>query len=217
MTISKLLLDLDGTLTDSKPGITRSIVHALSKMGLPAPPDTELVKLIGPPLKHIFATLMPDPTDADVDEAITLYRERFADVGLFENSVYHGIPESLEKLIADGYHLFLATSKPRIFARRILEHFKLDHLFNAIHGSEMDGTRQDKSELIDHVLRSENIKKDEAAMIGDRSHDIVGGLANNLHTIGVLWGYGTKLELETAGVHDIATIPGDLNEIYTKA
>ena len=210
MTITNLLLDLDGTLTDSRPGITRSIDHALTRLGLPVPSEAELVQLIGPPLKQTFARLLPDPTEVNVDEAVTLFRERFADIGIFENSVYSGIPESLEKLLSDGYHLFLATSKPQIFARRILKHFNLDHLFQGVYGSEMDGTRQDKANLIEHLLETEKINCKEAVMIGDRSHDIIGGIANNLHTIGVLWGYGSKLELESAGVHHLVAQPGDL-------
>ena len=210
MTIKNLLLDLDGTLTDSRPGITRSIDHALTRLGLAIPSEVELVQLIGPPLKQTFASLLPDPTGVNVDEAIRLFRERFADIGIFENSVYSGIPESLEKMLSDGFHLFLATSKLQIFARRILKHFNLDHFFHGVYGSEMDGTRQDKADLIEHLLETENINCQEAVMIGDRSHDIIGGIANNLPTIGVLWGYGSKLELESAGVHILAAQPADL-------
>ena len=210
MTIKNLLLDLDGTLTDSRPGITRSIEHALTRLGLPVPAEAEMVQLIGPPLKQTFEQLLPDPTEVNVDEAIRLFRERFTDIGIFENSVYSGIPESLEKLLSDGCHLFLATSKPQIFARRILKHFNLDHFFEGIYGSEMDGTRQDKTGLIEYLLETENLKNKEAVMIGDRSHDILGGIANNLQTIGVLWGYGSKLELESAGVHSLAAHPDDL-------
>jgi phosphoglycolate phosphatase len=210
MTIKNLLLDLDGTLTDSRPGITRSIDHALTSLGLPVPAEAEMVGLIGPPLNQTFEKLLPDPTRVNVDEAIRLYRERFTDIGIFENSVYSGIPESLEKLLSHGYHLFLATSKPQIFARRILKHFNLDHLFQGIYGSEMDGTRQDKTTLIGYLLETENLNSNEAVMVGDRSHDILGGIANNLQTIGVLWGYGSKLELESAGVHSLAAQPHDL-------
>ncbi|MBP19946.1 MAG: HAD family hydrolase [Gammaproteobacteria bacterium] len=207
----KLLLDLDGTLTDLKPGISRSIEYALVKLGLPVPSEEEFVNLIGQPMKKIFSELLPDPTDDDINNATALYSERFADEGIYENSVYPGIKESLENFHEMGVGLYLATSKPHTYAARILEHFKMDHLFRGVHGSEMDGTRQDKTELISYVLETEGITPRHATMVGDRAHDIKAGLANNIQTVGVLWGYGTKDELISAGADLVVDRPADLD------
>ena len=210
----KLIFDLDGTITDSKPGITKCIEHALQKLNLPLPPEDDLVALIGPPLKETFGQLLPNPTQQNINEAISLYRERFADVGIFENSVYPGIHEALESFKEMGVSIYLATSKPQVFAKRILQHFELDQLFSGVYGSELDGTRQDKTELLQYLLASEKIPLRHAAMIGDRSHDIKGGKANNIQTVGVLWGYGTQDELVTAGADLIAEEPEDLNWLF---
>jgi phosphoglycolate phosphatase len=183
----------------------------MQALQLPVPNENELVGLIGPPLTETFGELLPDPTEKDIDQAIFLYRERFADVGIFENSVYPGIQKALEKFSQMGVSLYLATSKPHIFARRILEHFDLAHLFKAVYGSEFDGTRQDKTELIGHLLETQKLFRQHTTMIGDRSHDITGGKANGLQTVGVLWGYGNQEELIKAGADLIIEEPDDLN------
>ena len=144
-----VLFDLDGTLTDPREGITRSIAHALERMGVEPPPLDQLTFAIGPPLRPTLAKLIGDETPTAVERALAFYRERFADVGLFENAVYEGIAEALRRLADQGATLYVATSKPRVYAERIVRHFDLDAHFEAIHGCELDGTREDKRDLLD--------------------------------------------------------------------
>lgn len=205
MMAGTVLLDLDGTLTDPQVGITRSIRHALETLDLPVPAEPELLSFIGPPLKDTFDRLFGD---ADLTQrCLALYRERFSTVGLYENRVFAGIPEMLEILRSAGYRLILATSKPHVFARRILEHFDLAKYFSAIHGAELDGTRAQKSALIAHILAAENVTAGTAVMIGDREHDVLGAGANGIETIGVLYGYGDVAELQAAGVAAMVMSP----------
>ncbi|MBU1172847.1 MAG: HAD hydrolase-like protein [Proteobacteria bacterium] len=195
----KLLFDLDGTLTDPFHGITRSISHALVKLGKPAPPMESLGWCIGPPLRESFSTLLGSDDPKDVDAALVMYRERFGTVGLFENEVYEDIPETLSTLQEIGHTLYVATSKPGVFAQRIIDHFGLGRYFKKVYGSELDGTRSDKASLISHIIQRESISCQRAVMIGDRKHDILGAKANGLLGLGVLWGYGTREELEASG------------------
>ncbi len=148
-----LLFDLDGTLTNPFQGITKCISYALEKMGNPSPPREELIWCIGPPLKYSFAKLLRTDNKDLVEKALAFYRERFGTVGLFENEVYEGIPEALETLQAKGHRLYLATSKPRVYAERIMDHFGLTRYFNHIYGAELDGTRNDKTSLISYILQ----------------------------------------------------------------
>ena len=152
-----VLFDLDGTLTDPREGITRSLAYALERMGVAAPPPESLTFAIGPPLRASLARLLGDDDPAVVERALALYRERFADVGLFENAPYAGIEEALQAACAAGATLFVATSKPQVYAERILRHFGLDAHFTAIHGCELDGTREDKRELLEHLLARHRI------------------------------------------------------------
>lgn len=194
-----LLFDLDGTLTDPFHGITRCISHALLELGRTAPPQVDLRWCIGPPLKSSFAKLLASDDDRLTEEAVAIYRERFGTVGLFENNVYEGIPEALEALQGMGHRLYVATSKPTVYAKQIVEHFGLQPYFRAVHGSELDGTRSDKTVLIAHILKREAIAPSETRMVGDREHDMIGAKANGVCGIGVLWGYGTQAELEASG------------------
>ncbi len=193
-----LLFDLDGTLTEPKTGITRCIQYALERLGQTPPSEAELVSYIGPPLSQTFALFLGND-DARVAQAVTFYRERFAEVGMYENEVFAGMDETLASFVADGHRLFLATSKPHYFAEKILHHFDLARHFEAIHGAEMDGTRQDKADLIAYILQMEELSAAQTAMIGDRKHDILGARANGVTAIGVLWGYGSAEELAGAG------------------
>ncbi|MCG7394854.1 HAD family hydrolase [Microvirga sp. ACRRW] len=206
MTIA--LFDLDGTLTDPKTGITRCIQYALEKLGRPVPHADELTWMIGPPLVAGFTKLFGAPDDAM--EAVRLYRERFSDVGLFENEVYPGIPAVLEILQDAGVRLFVATSKPHVFARRIIEHFGLSHFFHEVYGSELDNRNADKRDLIRHILDEERFDPLRAVMIGDREHDAIGARANGIAGIGVTWGYGSRQELLDAGVTCFVDRPGEL-------
>jgi phosphoglycolate phosphatase len=202
-----VFIDLDGTLTDPKPGITRSIQYALERLGAPVPATDELLWCIGPPLHGSFVKLVGEARAA---AAVERYRERFADVGLFENAVYPGIPEALAALAQPGRALYVASSKPHVFVDRIVRHFDLGQHFTALFGSELDGTRTDKTELLRHAMAETGCSTATALMIGDRSHDIVGARNNGIAAIGVLYGYGSLEELEGAGATCFAHSPAEL-------
>lgn len=192
-----LLFDLDGTLTDPREGITRCVRHALSAVGAAVPHDEELVRWIGPPLHQSFRDYLGE--DEVVARAVEAYRARFAERGMFENRVYLGVPEALAELRGRGWTLFVATSKPAVFARKILEHFGLSAYFAGVYGSELSGERSDKAELIAHLLATEGVTSACATMIGDRAHDVLGARRNDVRALGVLWGYGSRTELQEAG------------------
>jgi len=207
MDLDAIYFDLDGTLTDPKPGITRSIQYALQKLDHPTmPTEDELTWCIGPPLRASFVRLLGAETSADL--AVSYYRERFSDVGLYENGVYDGIGEVLTKLCASGHRLFVATSKPHVFAERIIDHFGLRDHFERVFGSELDGTRVDKSHLLEYALKQASVDPAKTLMIGDRGHDMVGAKNNGMKGIGVLYGYGTRDELLDAGAQHVCATPG---------
>jgi phosphoglycolate phosphatase len=205
-----LLFDLDGTLTNPFSGITKCIGYALDRLGKESPPKESLHWCIGPPLKDSFAKLLASDDDAITEKAVAFYRERFSTVGLFENEVYDGIPEALEALRKNGHTLYVATSKPAVYAERIIAHFDLQRYFKCVFGSELDGTRSDKTSLISHILKRELIAPSETWMVGDRVHDIVGAAQNGVYGFGVLWGYGTKDELENSGARALFKTPREL-------
>jgi phosphoglycolate phosphatase len=207
-----VLFDLDGTLTDPKIGITTCIQYALHQLDYESPETEQLLWCIGPPLTVSFAKLLQTNDKALIDRAITLYRDRFATVGLFENALYPQIPETLKSIRAAGYQTYIATSKPHVFAKRIIEHFALTSLFDGIYGSELDGTRSDKAELIQHILLTENLIPAKTVMVGDRSHDAIGAKKNQLLAIGVTYGYGTEEELKLHGVDLIANSPEEITQ-----
>lgn len=208
LSVSTAVFDLDGTLTDPKPGITRSVQYALEKLGRPVGDADDLLWMIGPPLRQSFVALLG--SEAEADEAVRLYRERYGVTGLFENEVIAGIPALLDGLADAGIRLFVATSKPRVFAERILAHFGLADRFASIHGSEFDGTRTDKRDLLRHVVASEGIAAPAAVMIGDREHDAIGAREVGMPAIGVRWGYGSDEELLAAGVVALVDTPADI-------
>ena len=207
-----VLFDLDGTLTDPKIGITTCIQYALHQLNYDAPETDQLLWCIGPPLTVSFAKLLQTTDKFLIDRAITLYLDRFATVGLFENALYPQIPETLKSIRAAGYQTYIATSKPHVFAKRIIEHFDLTSLFDGIYGSELDGTLSDKAELIRHILLSENLNPTKTVMVGDRSHDAIGAKKNQLLAIGVTYGYGTEEELKLHGVDLIANSPEEISQ-----
>jgi phosphoglycolate phosphatase len=211
-----LLFDLDGTLTDPFPGITKCIQHALVSLGRPSPPAENLRWCIGPPLKKSFATLLGSEEAHMADAALAKYRERFGSIGLFENAVYPEIETALDALRKAGYSLGVATSKPTVFAERIVEHFGLKKYFRAVDGSELDGTRTDKTTLIAHILKRDTIVPGDALMIGDREHDMIGARENGVAGLGVLWGYGSREELAAAGAYACAALPKDLSAMIKK-
>ena len=204
------LFDLDGTLTDPREGITRSIAHALERMGVAPPPLDDLVFAIGPPLRASFARLLGTDSREAVERAIVLYRERFADVGLFENRPYDGVAAMLEALRTSGVRLIVATSKPTVYARRIVERFALAPHFEEVHGCELDGTREDKRDLLAHVLPRHGIEARSCAMIGDRGADMRAARHHGVAGLGALWGYGTREELLAEGAVAFCRAPGEI-------
>ena len=205
-----VLFDLDGTLTDPREGITRSIAYALERMGVAPPPLADLTFAIGPPLRRSLATLLGTEAGEAVERTLAFYRERFADVGLFENAPYDGIAETLAELSRRGATLYVATSKPRVYAERIVRHFALDAHFVAVHGCELDGTREDKRDLLAHLLPHHGIDAREAVMIGDRGADMIAARHHGLQALGALWGYGTREELEAAGAQRLCALPREI-------
>lgn len=208
-----ILFDLDGTLTDPKEGITKSVAYALESFGIHVEDLDSLCKFIGPPLKESFMVYY-GLDDAQGDQAVEKYRERFAVTGLFENKVYPGIREMLELLKEQGKTLLVATSKPSIYARQILEHFDLMKYFAFLSGSELDGTRVDKAEVITYALQENKIQDlSKVIMIGDREHDIIGANKNGIDSIGVLYGYGCREEFEKNHASYVAKQVEELKEI----
>jgi len=190
-----IIWDLDGTVTDSSPGIFNAARFALSHFDIEKE-NNYLKQILGPPLHKSFETLF-GLTKNDAEKAVKLFREYYSDKGLFENIPYTGINTLLEKLKEDGKRLYLATSKPEVFANKILKHFGLSEYFDFTAGSLLDNSRSDKADVIAHVIESSgSIIKKSAIMIGDRKHDIVGAKAHNIKSIGVLYGYGSAEEFE---------------------
>lgn len=212
-----VLLDLDGTLTDAGPGIVNCINYALDDMGIERPDDATMRTFLGPPLADTFGRHF-GMTSAQIDHAIAKYRERYHDVGLFENAVYDGIPEVLQALTDAGLVLAIATSKPTYSATRILEHFGLDHYLAFIGGADLAGVRHDKASVIEHTmdeLRAMDRLDADARliMVGDREHDVHGARAHGIDTIGVLWGYGSQDELRSAGAAQLVETPQTLRAL----
>ena len=194
MQFSTLLFDLDGTLTDPREGITRSVQYALAKLGIDEPDLRALEHFIGPPLLQCFMnTYQLD--EATAWQAVNFYRERFRETGLYENRPFAGIHALLAQAREQGRRLFIATSKPTVFAEQIARHFEFAQYFEAIYGSELDGTRTHKGELIAHLLAQEGLNPVECLMIGDREHDLIGARTNNLACAAVGYGFGSEAEL----------------------
>ena len=208
-----ILFDLDGTLTDSSPGIINSIIYALEKYNISVDDMSVLKKFLGPPLHESFKEFYGFD-DEKAMEAVKYYREYFSTKGLLENQVYDGIKELLENLSDNGKRLIVATSKPQEFTDRIMDHFYLTKYFEFVAGSNMDGTRSKKADVIEYVLKKCKIKdKSRAVMVGDRKHDIIGANAVGIDSIGVEYGYGDYDELNTAGATQIAKTVSDLKSI----
>lgn len=189
-----ILFDLDGTLTDPRLGITRSIQYALAKLGIDEPDLSRLEHFIGPPLLQAFMQFYGFD-EAKAWEAVNFYRERFRVTGLYENLVFDGVPQLLETLNGQGRTLYIATSKPWEFAREIARHFAFDQHFKMIYGSELDGMRTNKVELIRHLLDEEGLDPAHTLMIGDRKHDLIGARSNGLQSVAVGYGFGSREEL----------------------
>lgn len=211
--VTTVFLDLDGTLIDPKPGITRSFQHALAQMGLPVPDQNDLTWTIGPPIRDSLLQL--GVSRPRLDEAVHHYRDHYTGQGLLDCTVYPAVPDMLADLRSAGHSLCLATSKPLVFARRITRHFGLDTPMAMQFGSELDGTRDDKSDLLAHALQVTGAMPETCIMIGDRRFDVLGAQANGIATIGALWGYGGQAELNAAGVDMLAHNPADIPGLIT--
>ncbi|MCU4615061.1 HAD-IA family hydrolase [Acinetobacter lwoffii] len=197
--IKNILIDLDGTLTDPKVGITTSARYGLEKIGHPISDEINIDWIIGPPLKASLAKILNVEADHVLaEQALMGYRERFAVKGLYENHVFEGVAETLAELKRRGYRLFVATAKPTVYAKQILEHFDLAQYFTDIHGSELNGDRTNKAELIQYILAQQQLQADQCMMVGDREHDIFGARHNGIETIAVSYGYGSQEELALA-------------------
>lgn len=208
-----LLFDLDGTLADSRPGIISSIRQSLEAAGLPVPAAEELHWCIGPPILHSFEKLMGLDSPHLFTPTVEDYRKRYREVGIFDCTIYPEIPETLAALKAAGYTLHVATSKALVFAETVIDHFGLRGYFTSVNGSELDGTRADKAELIAYILETQGIPKERVFMIGDREHDMIGAVKNGIPGIGALWGYGSGKELMGSGATACVRVPRLLPEI----
>lgn len=212
MGYSIAVFDLDGTITDSGTGIMNAIRYAIEKKKFAEPPEKVMRSFIGPPLREQFQSVF-GLDESESREMVELYRVYYEDRGIFENRVYDGVPEMLETLKNKGVTVLMATSKPEKYAKVIAEHFGLLRYFDFIGGACMDGTRTAKDEVIGYVIEACGISEEErkqAVMIGDRRHDILGAKKTGLHSMGVLYGYGSREELEEAGAEEIVCLPCDI-------
>ena len=208
-----LFFDLDGTLTDSVEGITNSVEYALGQFGIIVNDKAELKRFVGPPLVPAVMECYGFD-DPNAKKAVAFYRERFQDIGIFENRVYDGIKELLEGLKNKGYTLVIATSKPEVFAKRIADHFDLAKFFTYIAGATFDGKISTKTEVIEYAIKALGLKdRSEIIMIGDRHHDAEGAKETGLDSIGVLYGYGSREELTEAGATYIAPTVEDIAKL----
>ncbi len=202
------LIDLDGTLTDPGLGITNSIIYALNKYGINAE-RSSLYRFIGPPLRETFMDHFFFSREQS-EEAVRYYREYFEVKGIFENEVYPGIPGLLDTLCSQGKRLYVATSKPELYAKKIIGHFGLTRFFAGVYGSNMDGSMTSKTEMIAHLIRHAGCAAELTVMIGDRKYDILGARENGLCSVGVKYGYGEPGELEESCPDYIAESVGEL-------
>ena len=194
-----ILFDLDGTISDPKMGITKSVRYSLKSFGIEIDNTDELTPFIGPPLRDSYKKFYGF-TDSEAETAVAKYREYFAETGIFENTLYNGIAEMLKALKTLDKTLVIATSKPTVYAVRILEHFNIGDYFKFVSGSELDGTRSKKDEVIAFAMKNCGITSaDSTIMVGDREHDIIGAKKSGIDSVGVLYGYGDYDELSNAG------------------
>lgn len=211
--VKTILFDLDGTLTDSGEGIINCATLALTHFGLPVPDRETMRQFVGPPLRDTFIKFGV-PADK-AEEAITVYRSRYLPIGKYENEPYAGIRELLERLQAEGHRLYVATSKPETTALDILTRFDLARYFDRICGATMDGSRDEKSQVIAYLLE-QTPEAGNAIMVGDTAFDVLGAAAHGIPTIGVSWGYGEVRDMEAAGAKAIAHTMDELYALLTE-
>lgn len=206
-----LLFDLDGTLTDSTEGIIKCLVNAITQMGFAVPEDSN--KFLGPPIRQSFAEFC-GMNEEQVNQAVKIFRERYSTVGLFENRVYEGVSEMLDRLKKGGKRLMVATSKPQVYAIRIFDRFGLSQFFEFVGGAELDGSRDYKDEVIEYVLAQRGITdRSKVLMIGDRRQDVFGAHKTGIKCMGILWGFGSIEELKDAGADFIAETPDEATDM----
>ena len=212
---STVLLDLDGTLIESKPGIVASYWAMLRDLG--HEPDTaiDLDFVIGPVITDVIGEVLAPYGDTRVDQAVAAYRRHYGASGIYDVKLYDGIEALLASLDAAGSAMYLATSKRTTFAVPILEHLGLTHYFTGVYGSEPDGFRDHKPELIAHIMRRHHLQAEETVMVGDRRYDIAGAHAHGLRAIGVVWGYGSRAEFDQAGADLVIETPAELAKVLT--
>lgn len=208
-----ILFDLDGTLSDNSEGIIAGVRHALRRSGTKVPNENDLGCFIGPPLDYAFGKFCKMSDDAAA-KAVVYYREYYREHGIFANVMYDGIPEMLSKLKSAGRRLFIATSKPEEFSRKIASHFGIDSFFDFIGGADFEGVREHKVDVIRYVISTCGIDPDNAAMIGDRMYDIDGAIRCGITPVGVLYGFGSREELENAGAVAVADQPSDIVKLF---
>lgn len=208
-----ILFDLDGTLTDPKEGITKCFQYALAHFGIDEPDLDKLEVVIGPPLRDSFIEFYGF-TKEDAKKAEKKYRERFATLGMYENKIYEGISSMLQKLRDAGKQLAIASSKPTVFVEKILEHFEIKEHFHHIIGSNLDGTRSDKAEVVDAAIAGfGEVNKEDIIMVGDRKFDVIGAHERGVEVIGVAYGYGGEEELVESGADYVVKTVEELEKV----
>ena len=207
MPITTLFFDLDGTVSNNFDGIARCLNFALKQLRLRELSDAEVLPFVGPPFRESLPRVFPG---IDTEAALRFYRERYQDKGWLENNLYEGIADAIRALHLQGFTIALCTSKPRIFAERIIEHFQLGRYFDGIHGPELDGKFDRKTDLLAHLVEHYKVVPSHAVMIGDRDKDIEAARHAKTHSLGVLWGFGSLGELQNAGAHRIISKPDEL-------
>ena len=206
-----VFFDLDGTITDSAPGITNSIIYARKKWGLEPGTNADYYKFIGPPMPQSYEEFWGFSHE-DAVRFLADYREYFSEIGLFENAVYPGMKELLGELAAAGKHLYIATTKPTGFSERIAERFGFAEYFDMISGSDFDRTNT-KYSVIEAARARFGVDMADAVMVGDKSHDAEGAHGHGIPCIGVTWGFGGRDELEAAGADFIVDTPAELRRL----
>jgi phosphoglycolate phosphatase len=212
-----VLLDLDGTLSDSRPGIVASFRHTLTMFGYDPGDAGDLTWAVGPPIRVSLTNLLAQFHDDRVDEALAAYRERYSAYGLYECSVYPGIAAMLDALRDRNIVMCIATSKRRDFAERVMDYLELRHYVRGVYGAEPGGGLDRKQDLLEHILAVEHFAPQDCVMLGDRLHDIEAAKANGIRSIGALWGYGGQAELEEAGADAIAELPPDVLPLLSRS
>ena len=205
-----ILLDLDGTLSDSQPGIAASFRYTLVQLGHDPDAAGDLTWAVGPPISVSLGRLLQPYGDSRVDEALAIYRSRYSDIGLYDCSVYPGIAAMLDRLRDAGVTMCVATSKRVDFAERVIDHLALRSYVRAVYGALPGGGLDRKQDLLAHILSTERFTAAACTMLGDRLHDIEAAKLNAIPSVGALWGYGGRAELEQAGAGAIAAVPDDV-------